>query len=80
KVDGQLYGISLGANSVAQLVNLSAFEEAGIEPPNRDTTYDEIREKGEAFKAANIRGGIRIISDGSGSEPMLDNWLRQKGL
>ncbi len=80
KVDGKLYGISLGANSVAQLVNLSAFEEAGIEPPNRDTTYEEIREKGEAFKAANIRGGIRIIADGSGSEPMLDNWLRQNGL
>ena len=80
KVDGKLYGISLGANSVAQLVNLSAFEEAGIEPPNRDTTYDDIRAMGEAFKAANIRGGMKVISDGSGSEPMLDNWLRQKGL
>lgn len=80
KVDGKLYGISLGANSVAQLVNIAAFEEAGVEAPNRDTTYDEIREKGEAFKAANIRGGMKIIADGSGSEPMLDNWLRQKGL
>ncbi|ODT69444.1 MAG: ABC transporter ATP-binding protein [Pelagibacterium sp. SCN 63-23] len=80
KVDGKLYGISLGANSVAQLVNLSAFEEAGIEPPNRDTTLDDIRAMGEAFKSANIRGGIRVIADGSGSEPMLDNWLRQKKL
>jgi len=80
KVDGALYGISLGANSVAQLVNLAAFEEAGIEPPNRDTTYDDIRAMGEAFNAANVRGGIKVIADGSGSEPMLDNWLRQKGL
>ncbi|SMQ85795.1 carbohydrate ABC transporter substrate-binding protein, CUT1 family [Devosia lucknowensis] len=80
KVDGKLYGVSLGANSVAQLVNLAAFEEAGVEPPNRDTTYDDIRAMGEAFKAANIRGGMKVISDGSGSEPMLDNWLRQKGL
>jgi multiple sugar transport system substrate-binding protein len=80
KVDGQLYGVSLGANSVAQLVNLAAFEEAGIEPPNRDTTYDDIRAMGEAFKSANIRGGMKVIADGSGSEPMLDNWLRQKGL
>jgi multiple sugar transport system substrate-binding protein len=80
KVDGQLYGISLGANSVAQLVNVSAFEEAGVEPPNRDTTYDDIRAMGEAFKSKNIRGGMKVISDGSGSEPMLDNWLRQKGL
>ncbi|HEY0853432.1 MAG TPA: extracellular solute-binding protein [Devosia sp.] len=80
KVDGKLYGVSLGANSVAQLVNLSAFEEAGVEPPNRDTTYDDIRAMGEAFKSKNIRGGMRVIADGSGTEPMLDNWLRQKGL
>lgn len=80
KVDGKLYGISLGANSVAQLVNIPAFEEAGVEPPNRDSTYDDIRAMGEAFKAANIRGGMKVIADGSGVEPMLDNWLRQKGL
>ncbi|MBJ6987144.1 MULTISPECIES: extracellular solute-binding protein [unclassified Devosia] len=80
KVDGKLYGISLGANSVAQLVNVAAFEEAGIDLPNRDTTYDDIRAMGEAFLSKNIRGGIRVIADGSGSEPMLDNWLRQKGL
>ena len=80
RVNGKLYGISLGANSVAQLVNLTAFEEAGVEPPNRDTTYDDIMAMGEKFKSANIRGGIAVISDGSGVEPMLDNWLRQKGL
>jgi multiple sugar transport system substrate-binding protein len=80
KVDGKLYGVSLGANSVAQLVNVSAFEEAGVEPPNRDTTYADIVAMGEAFKSKNIRGGMKVISDGSGSEPMLDNWLRQKGL
>jgi multiple sugar transport system substrate-binding protein len=80
KVDGKLYGVSLGANSVAQLINLAAFEEAGVEPPNRDTTYDDIRAMGEAFKSKNIRGGMKVIADGSGTEPMLDNWLRQKGL
>jgi len=80
KVDGKLFGVSLGANSVAQLVNLAAFEEAGVEPPNRDTTYDDIRAMGEAFKSKNIRGGMKVIADASGTEPMLDNWLRQKGL
>ncbi len=79
KVDGKLYGISLGANSVALLVNTAAFEEAGVALPGRDTTYDDIRAMGEAFKAANIRGGMKVIGDGSGSEPMLDNWLRQRG-
>jgi multiple sugar transport system substrate-binding protein len=79
KVDGKLYGISLGANSVALLVNTTAFEEAGVAPPNRDTTYDDLWAMGEAFKAANIRDGMKAMSDGSGSEPMLDNWTRQRG-
>ncbi|SFV38052.1 multiple sugar transport system substrate-binding protein [Devosia crocina] len=80
KVDGQLFGISLGANTVATLVNTVAFEEAGIEPPTSDWTYDDIMEKGQAFAEANIRNGMKMMTDSSGTEPMLDNWLRQKGL
>lgn len=79
KVDGKLYGISLGANSVATLYNASAFEEAGIEAPTNAWTLDDLMAIGEAFKAANIRGGMKAIQDGSYSEPMLDNWLRQRG-
>ncbi|HZY67615.1 MAG TPA: extracellular solute-binding protein [Devosia sp.] len=79
KVDGKLYGISLGANSVSTLINLTAFEEAGIEPPTNDWTYDDLRAIGEAFKAANIRGGMKAIMDASYLEPALDNWLRQRG-
>jgi multiple sugar transport system substrate-binding protein len=78
-VNGQLYGLSLGANSVAMLANTTAFEEAGVEVPGLDWTYDTLREIGEAFNAANIRDGMKAISDGSGSEPMLDNWIRQRG-
>ncbi len=80
KVDGKLYGISLGANSVATLVNTVAFQEAGVEIPTNDWTYEELMTKGEAFAKANIRGGMKMMMDGSYSEPMLDNWLRQKGL
>ena len=42
KVDGKLYGISLGANSVATLVNTVAFQEAGVEIPTNDWTYEEL--------------------------------------
>jgi multiple sugar transport system substrate-binding protein len=80
KVDGSLYGISLGANSVATLINTTAFEEAGVEPPTNDWTYEEIMTKGEAFNSADPRNGMKMMSDGSYTEPMLDNWLRQKGL
>jgi len=79
KVDGQLFGISLGANSVAMLVNEDAFAEVGIEPPNRDSTFDDYMTMGEAFNSANIRGGMKVLADGSWTEPMLDNWLRQNG-
>ncbi|MHA6689423.1 ABC transporter substrate-binding protein [Devosia sp. A449] len=80
KVDGKLYGISLGANSVATLINTAAFEEAGIEAPTNAWTYADILEKGAAFAAANVRGGMKMMNDSSGTEPMLDNWLRQQGL
>lgn len=79
KVDGKLYGISLGANSVAMLINTTAFEEAGVTPPTNAWTYADLMAMGEAFKAANIRNGMAVIADGSYSEPMLDNWLRQRG-
>lgn len=79
KVDGKLYGISLGANSVSTIVNTKAFEEAGVAVPDNNFTYDDLMAAGEAFKKANIRGGMKAFQDGSGSEPMLENWLRQRG-
>jgi multiple sugar transport system substrate-binding protein len=79
KVDGKLYGISLGANSVATLINAAAFEEVGIAAPTNAWTYDDIMTMGEAFNSKNIRGGMKVMSDGSYTEPMLDNWLRQRG-
>jgi len=79
RVDGKFYGLSLGANSVATLVNTTAFEEVGIDVPTLAWTYDDLKTIGEAFKAANIRDGMRAFGDGSNSEPMLDNWIRQRG-
>ena len=79
KVDGKLYGISLGANSVALIVNTKAFEEAGISAPDASFTYDDVMVAGAAFKKANVRGGMKAFQDGSGVEPALENWLRQRG-
>jgi multiple sugar transport system substrate-binding protein len=77
KVDGKLYGISLGANSVAMLANKTAFDAIGEAVPDSSWTYADIERLGEAFKAAG--NGMAAMSDGSGSEPFLDNWLRQRG-
>jgi multiple sugar transport system substrate-binding protein len=76
KVDGKLYAISLGANSVSMMVNTKAFADAGVPEPTRDTTYDDYKAMAEAF---NAKSGLKLLADGSGNEPALENWLRQRG-
>jgi multiple sugar transport system substrate-binding protein len=77
KVDGKLYAISLGANSVSMMVNTKAFADAGVPEPTRDWTYDDYKSHAEAFNAKS--NGMRLTADGSGSEPALENFLRQRG-
>lgn len=79
KVNGKLYGISLGANSVAVIVNKTAFEEAGVPLPDQALSYADLPALAEKWKAGNKRAGMALWSDGSGVEPALDNWLRSKG-
>src|SRR5690625_105189 len=41
-VDGTLYGLPTGGNAIGLLVNVTLFEEAGVEPPSPgDFTWDE---------------------------------------
>jgi len=77
KVDGKLYAISLGANSVSMMVNKKAFEDAGVDAPTRDWSYEDYKSHAEAFNAKS--NGMRLLADGSGNEPGLENWLRQRG-
>lgn len=75
-VDGALYGISLGANSSAMMINKKAFEVAGIELPGHDSTYADIKDI-----ALKIKEGGHVpygVADASGLEPALENWLRQR--
>ncbi len=79
KVNGKLYGISLGANSVALMVNSAAFKEAGVDLPTRDLSYEDLPALAEKFNAGNKRSGMKLWQDASGVEPALENWLRQRG-
>lgn len=79
RVDGKLYGVSLGSNSASMIYNATVFEEVGIAPPTLTTTYDDYRGMGEAFASANVRNGIKVLSDSSGSDVVFENWLRQRG-
>jgi multiple sugar transport system substrate-binding protein len=79
RVGGKLYAISLGANSVAMMVNTAAFKEAGVDLPTPDWSYDDYKTASVAWNKANPRNGMRILQDGSGNEPAYENWLRQRG-
>lgn len=77
KVDGKLYAISLGANSVSMMVNTKAFDDAGIPRPTRDWTYEDYKGHASAFNAKS--GSMKLLADGSASEPAYENFLRQRG-
>lgn len=79
RVGGKLYGVSLGSNSASIIYNATVFEEVGIALPDLTTTYDDYRGMAEAFASANVRGGIKVLSDSSGSDVVFENWLRQRG-
>jgi multiple sugar transport system substrate-binding protein len=76
KVDGKLYAISLGANSVSMMINKKAFADAGVPEPTNDWTYDDYKANADAIKS---KTGMAILADGSPSEPALENFLRQRG-
>jgi len=78
-VDGSIYGISLGANSSAMMVNAAAFEELGIDLPTNDLTFDDLRRIGEEITANSGRSNFHGLSDGSGVEPFFENFVRQRG-
>lgn len=79
KVDGHLYGVSLGANSAATVLNAAAFKEAGIDMPTQKTTWEEFGKIGAEMTKAGKRKGYFGFADGSGVEPALENYLRQRG-
>lgn len=77
KVDGKLYGISLGANSVAAIYNQTAFEAVGLELPKMGWSFEDVPAMAEAFLSKG--NGVALMADGSSNEPSLDNWIRQRG-
>lgn len=78
-VDGKLYGINLGVNSSAMVLDTGAWEAAGVAPPTFGTSWDEFAGKCAAFGKANKRRKFHASIDASGLEPTLELWLVQRG-
>jgi multiple sugar transport system substrate-binding protein len=43
-VDGTLYGLPTGGNATAAFINLDIFEQAGVDAPDEDWTWDDLVE------------------------------------
>jgi multiple sugar transport system substrate-binding protein len=77
RVNGELHGISLGANSVAAIYNTVNFESVGATAPALGWSFEDVPEMAEAFLSKG--NGVKLMADGSSNEPSLDNWIRQRG-
>ncbi len=78
-VDGKLYGANVGVNAIGLILDPSAWENAGVEPPTYGTTWEDYIEKCLAFAKGNDRKRFYASVDGSGKEALFEGWLRGRG-
>lgn len=79
KVDGKIYGVSLGGNTSATLYDKEAFAAVGIAPPNLDTDWKSFAKLMAEFTKAAKRPGYYGSQDAGGLESLFEGWLRTRG-
>ena len=79
KVDGKIYGVSLGLNSVAFIYDRQLIETLGLKEPLWSMTWAEFGDLAVEITKAAKRAGFSGIQDGARYEPALEIWLRQRG-
>ena len=79
KVDGKLYGISMGANSMTHVYRVPVLEKVGLQPPDPTTwTIDDYVAMGKEVKGA-LPEGMYFSENMAYREPRLETWVRQRG-
>ncbi len=79
KVDGKIYGVSLGLNSTAFLYDKQLIQSLGLKEPSWDTTWAQFADIATEITKAAKRDGFFGTMDGAREEPALDVFLRQHG-
>ena len=79
KVDGRVFGVSMGVNSTALFYNKSALERLRIAPPDHTTTWDQFAEMCVNITRSAGRRGFFGTTDGCAFESALDVFVRQRG-
>jgi len=79
KVDGKLYGVSLGANSMTHIYNQKLLTELGVTLPDPTTwTLDDWVAIGRQVKDK-LPDGMYFTQNMAYEEPRLETWVRQRG-
>ncbi|WP_298883955.1 ABC transporter substrate-binding protein [uncultured Bradyrhizobium sp.] len=79
KVDGKIYGVSLGLNSTAMVYDKGLIQSLGLKEPVWNMTWSEIGDLAAEVTKAAKRDGFTGMEDGGGNEPLLEVWLAQRG-
>ena len=79
KVDGKLFGVSMGANSMSWVYNKTVLDEIGVELPDQTKwTFDDFVALGNDLKGK-LPDGMYMVANRAGQENMLETWTRQRG-
>ena len=79
RVDGKLFGVNLGMNSMVTLINRTVLEQLGLKAPTIETTWAQFADLGaEITKKAN-KPGFYGVADASAYEPEFEAFNRQRG-
>jgi multiple sugar transport system substrate-binding protein len=79
KVDGKVYGLSLGLNSVATMYDKQMIESLGLKVPTWDMTWAQYGDLATEITKGAKKTGYSGIHDAGRYEPALDAWMRQHG-
>lgn len=79
KVDGNLYGVSMGANSHSHIYKKPVFDGLGLTMPDSVTwTNDDFMAMGQQAKAG-LPEGVYFTQNMGYLEPRLESFVRQRG-
>jgi multiple sugar transport system substrate-binding protein len=79
KVDGQVFGVSMGVNSTAMFFDKAAFERHRIPPLDQTTTWAQFAERVTELARKENRRGYFGSANAGFVEPLLEVWVRQRG-
>lgn len=78
-VDGNLYAISLGTNTLVLVYNKTMIEAAGVDLPENNMTWDELLDYGRELKAALPEGVFPFVDNSTNQANYLSYFYTQQG-